>query len=57
LDDKFFIGLLNFAEKAVSAISNVIEGLGGIKGLVMLIGTIFMNTYAKEMPRVLETIS
>ena len=57
LDDKFFIGLLNFTEKIVNTISNVIEGLGGIKGLLMLIGTIFMNSYAKEMPRVLDTIS
>ena len=57
LNDKFFIGLLNFAEKVVGAISEITKGLGGVKGLVLLIGSIFMNTYAKEMPRVFDTIS
>lgn len=57
INDKFFIGLFNGAEKAVEAISDVIDGLGGLKGILLLIGSIVLNKYAKEMPAFFEKIT
>jgi hypothetical protein len=45
--------MLNSAEKFLDFISNIIDGLGGVKGILLLISSIFMQYYAKEMPRVL----
>ena len=56
LNDKFFITLLNGAEKTLNIISNVIDGLGGIKGMLLLIGSIVLNKYAKEMPAFFEKV-
>ena len=56
LRDDFFIDALNGAEKFLGFISNVIDGLGGVKGILLLISSIFMQYYAKEMPRVLQSL-
>ena len=56
LNDNFFIDMLNGAEKFLGIISNVIDGLGGVKGILLLIGSIFMQYYAKEMPRILQSL-
>ena len=56
LNDNFFIDMLNGAEKFLDFISNIIDGLGGVKGILLLISSIFMQYYAKEMPRVLSSL-
>ena len=56
LNDDFFIDMLNGAEKFLGIISNVIDGLGGVKGILLLISSIFMQYYAKEMPRILQSL-
>lgn len=50
VNDNTFIDILNGFEKFLNLISNVIDGLGGLKGILLLIGSIFMQQYAKEMP-------
>lgn len=50
VNDDAFIDILNGFEKFLNLISNVIDGLGGLKGILLLIGSIFMQQYAKEMP-------
>lgn len=50
LNDNAFIDILNGFEKFLNLISNIIDGLGGLKGVLLLIGSIFMQQYAKEMP-------
>lgn len=50
VNDDAFIYILNGFEKFLNLISNVIDGLGGLKGILLLIGSIFMQQYAKEMP-------
>lgn len=54
LNDKFFIQLLNGFEGFLGVLSNVIDGLGGVKGILLLISSIFMQQYAKEMPVFLD---
>lgn len=57
LNDNAFIDILNGFEKVLDFISNIIDGLGGLKGVLLLIGSIFMQQYAKEMPAFLEKMT
>ena len=56
LDDEFFIKLLNGFEGLLSGIGDVIDGVGGLKGVLLIVGSIFMKQYAKEIPRALENL-
>jgi hypothetical protein len=42
LDDKFFIGLNNGFASLLDSVGAFIDGLGGIKGLIIGIGSIFL---------------
>ena len=57
IDDKAFIGLTDTLAGTINVIGNVIEGLGGVKGILLLISSIVMNTYAKEIPKILTTLT
>ena len=56
LDDKFFIGLTNGFEKILEAIKGFVDGLGGMKGVLMAVGSIFLNIYAQKMPEALNNL-
>ena len=56
LDDEFFIKMLNGFEGLLSGIGDVINGVGGLKGVLLIVGSIFMKQYAKEIPRALENL-
>ncbi len=56
LNDEFFIDILNGFEKFLGGISDVVDGLGGMKGMLLAISTIIMRRYAKEIPGVLSNI-
>lgn len=56
LDDDFFIGLLNGFEKVLDTLGGFIDGLGGLGGVVSLVTTIFMTSFAQKMPQVLENL-
>ena len=56
LDDEFFIDLLNGLEKAIEAVGGLVEGLGGLKGVVSVVGSIFLTTFANKMPDVLDNL-
>ena len=56
LDDKFFIGLTNGLEKVLEAIHEVINGFGGMKGVLTALGSIFLTTYAQKMPEALNNL-
>lgn len=47
IDDDFFIGILNVFEKFLSTIKNLIDGLGGLKGVLGTITT-YILTIAKS---------
>jgi hypothetical protein len=51
IDDKFFIGMTNFAADAVNTIDSVIEGLGGVKGLLLLISSIITTKLGPQMAK------
>ena len=57
LDDKFFITALNGLEKFLTGINNVIDGMGGLKGILLLISSIIMQRYAKEIPNVISNLA
>ena len=57
IDDKFFITALNGFEKFLTGINSVINGLGGLKGILLLISSIFMQYYAKEIPNTIAKLT
>ena len=48
LDDKFFIGLTNAIAVITDGIGNFIDGLGGAKGVLLLISGILLQTFSKS---------
>ena len=49
LDDDFFIGLNDGLAKFLGMISNVIEGMGGLKGVLAGIGVLITNAFGDKM--------
>jgi TP901 family phage tail tape measure protein len=56
LNDDFFIDILNGFEGFLTGINNVIDGVGGLKTILLSVGGIFLKQYAKEIPAVLSTL-
>lgn len=56
LDDNFFISMANAVEKLAESVQGLIEGLGGMKGVVSVIGSVFLSLYAKKMPEALDNL-
>lgn len=56
IDDQFFINLTNGLSKIIEGIGGFLDGLGGVKGLIILIANIFMQRYAKEVPQFLSRV-
>jgi hypothetical protein len=46
LDDKAFVGILNSFEDILNYIDNVIEGVGGLKGVLMTLGAVLTKVFA-----------
>lgn len=57
LDEDFFIGFNNGLADALEGIEGVIEGLGGMKGILFSFGSIFLNMYAKEFPSAITKLT
>lgn len=56
LNDKFFIGMNNGLAGFLNLIDNVIDGFGGLKTIIMGVGSIFMAKFAKEIPTALQNL-
>lgn len=60
INDDFFITLLNGAEDALHAIDDIIDSMGGLKGVVLLVGnaltTVFSQEIANEINRLASNI-
>ena len=56
LNDKFFIGLNNVLAETLKLTSGVIDGLGGVKGVLLLIGTFMMNSFKPQIIKGLEDV-
>ena len=57
LDDKFFISLNNGFANLLTGIDAFIDGFGGVKSLLISIGSIFMSSFAGKIPQVLSDLS
>lgn len=49
INDKFFIKLTNFFGDALNVLDNIIDGVGGLKGILIIISGILMKTFSKQM--------
>ena len=57
IDDEFMIDILDGFSTFLDRISDVIDGLGGVKGMLLAIATIVTRRYAKEIPGVISNIA
>ena len=56
LKDKAFIGILNTLEDLLTGIDNFIDGLGGIRGVLLSIGAIATTVFGKKLASGLTTV-
>ena len=56
LNDKFFIGLNNAFADILDTINNTIEGLGGLKGVLLAVGSIFLKVYSNQAVEALKNV-
>jgi hypothetical protein len=56
LDDEFFIKLTDGFAKALEAVEGLMDGFGGLKGILMSVGSIILTTYANKMPATLNNL-
>lgn len=57
LDDKFFIKLTNGFADLLSGVNGFIQGMGGMKGVLLTISSFVMQSLAKEAPAALTRIT
>ena len=57
LNDDFFIDILGGFELLLTGLNNVIDGVGGLKTILLTVGGLFIRQYAKEIPNALSTLS
>ena len=56
INDEAIIILLNGLEKVLNIVGSLIDGFGGMQGILLLIGATFTKTFSKEMPEVVEKL-
>ena len=56
LNDEFFIDVLGGFEKALAGVGNLIQGIGGLKNILLVVGGLFLKQYAKEIPTALNNL-
>lgn len=49
INDKFFIKLTNFFSDTLNVLDNIIDGVGGLKGILIIVSGILMKTFSKQM--------
>lgn len=56
LNDKFFIELNNVFAGFLDTIGSVIDGLGGVKGVLLAVGSIFLKVYRNQAAEALQNV-
>jgi hypothetical protein len=56
INDEFFIDLLNGFEHILESVGGLVDGLGGLKGIIGVIGSVFLTNFAQKMPATLENL-
>ena len=57
INDEFFIDLLNNVEKLLGFINNLIEGLGGLKGVLFTLGTVITKVFSQQLSQGLTNLA
>jgi TP901 family phage tail tape measure protein len=57
IDEDFFIDLANGMTKFINGIATVIDGLGGMQGILTLVGSLFLSYFAKEIPGAIQKVT
>ena len=56
INDDFFIDLLNGVEKVLETFGSMIDSLGGMKGVLSVVGSVFLTQFAQKMPAALDNL-
>lgn len=56
LDDKFFIKVTNGFAEFLNIIEKVIDGLGGVKGVLLLVGSVVTTVFNKEISNAINSM-
>lgn len=56
LDDKVFIGILNVVEKLVSGFGNLIDIMGGLKGVLPLVATLMLKSFGPDIANSIDRV-
>ena len=56
IDEEFFIKIADYTTKIVEGITSVVDKMGGVKGLLISIASVFMTQYANKIPSVLNNL-
>ena len=56
LDDKFFISMNNGLADILKTIEEVIKDLGGFKGVILSVGSLFLSYYGNKMPEAINNL-
>lgn len=54
IDDKFFIGFNNVLAEGIGVIESFIENLGGLKGTIATLGTVFISVFGSQLTGALK---
>lgn len=57
LDDNFFIKITDGFAKFLNIIDNTIDGLGGLKGVLALLGTVIFKVFSQDISSAIERFS
>lgn len=57
INDEFFIGFNNVLAETLGVIDKVIEGLGGLEGVVSTIGTIMLTLFGDQIAKSLQDLT
>lgn len=57
LDDDFFITMLNGFEDVLTGVNNLIDGLGGLKGILLAIGSLATSVFSQQISKGLQNMA
>lgn len=57
LDDEFFIDLLDGLEKTITGVDNLIDSMGGLKGILGIVGSLATKLFSKQLSQGLQNVA
>ena len=57
IDDEAFIDILNGVENIVTGVDHLIDGIGGLNGVLATLGTLFTKIFSKQLSQSLTNIA